>query len=151
MPSGSRAAEHDAKAWVTSHHRQPHHHIDETLRLYAVVRGDLEMPPGKTASQAGHAFLDAFLTSQSARPEIAASYAADPPGTKVVLTARDLPDLLGLQADCHRLGIPCALVTDSGHVLPPHFTGDPIVTALGFGPVTRREIGRITRRFALAR
>ena len=107
------------------------------------------MPPGKLASQAGHAFLEAFLTAQKASPATAALYAADPPGTKVVLRARHLYDIERVRHECARLGIPHALITDSGHVLPPHFTGAPIVTALGFGPATRDEVGRLTRGLAL--
>lgn len=107
------------------------------------------MPPGKLASQAGHAFLEAFLTAQKASPASAALYAADPPGTKVVLRAKNLFELERARLECERLGIPHALITDSGHVLPPHFTGAPIVTALGFGPATREEVGRLTRRLAL--
>lgn len=107
------------------------------------------MPAGKLAAQAGHAFLEAFLTAQGASPASAALYAADPPGTKVVLTSRGLHDLLAAQHELDRLGIPHALITDSGHILPPHFDGQPIVTALGFGPATRGEVGRLTRRYAL--
>lgn len=107
------------------------------------------MPPGKLASQAGHAFLEAFLTAQKAIPATAALYAADPPGTKVVLRAKSLFDMERAALELNQLGIPHALITDSGHVLPPHFTGSPVITALGFGPATREEVGRLTRRFAL--
>lgn len=34
---------------------------DKTLRLYAIIRGDLEMTNGKATAQAGHAYLGAFL------------------------------------------------------------------------------------------
>jgi peptidyl-tRNA hydrolase len=37
----------------------------DPLRLYAIVRGDLNMNAGKIASQAGHAYLGAFLKAQS--------------------------------------------------------------------------------------
>jgi PTH2 family peptidyl-tRNA hydrolase len=107
------------------------------------------MPPGKMAAQAGHAFLEALLTAQKASPANATLYVADPPGTKVVLRAKSLYELERTRYECDRLGIPHALITDSGHVLPPHFTGAPIVTALGFGPATRDEVGRLTRRLAL--
>lgn len=101
------------------------------------------------AAQAGHAFLEAFLTAQKACPASAALYAADPPGTKVVLRGRNLSDLQRAQYECEQRGIPTALITDQGHILPPHFDGSPVITALGFGPATREEVGRLTRRYAL--
>jgi peptidyl-tRNA hydrolase len=122
---------------------------DPTLRLYAIVRGDLFMPPGKLAAQAGHAFLDAYLASLDARPACAHAYRADGHGTKIALRAHSLDDLLSAESMARRAGIPAALVTDSGHILPPHFDGSPIVTALGLGPAKRSEVRRITRRFAL--
>jgi hypothetical protein len=39
--------------------------------MYAIVRSDLVMTAGKAASQAGHAFLDSFLT---APPDLTKAY-----------------------------------------------------------------------------
>jgi PTH2 family peptidyl-tRNA hydrolase len=107
------------------------------------------MPPGKLAAQAGHAFLEAMQTAHRVAPATAQSYLQDPPGTKVVLAAEDLCALEVAEAWCQLRGIPCARIVDSGHVLPPHFTGDPIVTALGFGPAPRATVRTLTKRFAL--
>src|SRR5258707_1226212 len=106
--------------------------------MYAIIRGDLAMPPGKMASQAGHAFCDSLST---ASPESAAAYLADGHGTKVVLVAPDEAALRAAYHDAREVGIPCALVIDSGHVMPPHFTDAPVVTALGLGPM-RRDIAK---------
>lgn len=119
---------------------------DPTLRLYAVVRSDAGMTPGKAASQAGHAFLGSFLSSQSSRPEVARAYAADLPGTKVALTA-SYSHLLRAADLCASSGIPHFLVVDSG--CPDFFGGEPTVTALGFGPATRDEVEHITKRLRL--
>lgn len=100
------------------------------------------MPPGKMAAQAGHAFLGALLNADEDRYS---RYTLDPPGTKVCLVARDLPRLLLLQAVVADAGVPYALITDSGHVLPPHFDGSPVITALGVGPATRREVACLKR------
>lgn len=108
------------------------------------------MSPGKQASQAGHAFLDAYLAAQEIRPDVALEYRGDSHGTKVVLRAKNQEQLLRAFEKAKAAGIPCALIIDSGHVMPPHFTGDPIVTALGIGPATRSEVARITGSFALA-
>lgn len=101
------------------------------------------MPPGKLAAQAGHAYLGAFLAADE---NIASRYASDPPGTKICLGARDLSELLALRDYAASKGIPHALITDSGHVCPPDFDGSPIVTALGVGPATRREVANLTKR-----
>lgn len=107
------------------------------------------MSPGKLSAQAGHAFLEAYLHSaRRARPE-ALAYAADPPGTKVTLAASSLPRLLKAYHQAQFLGVPCALITDQGHKLPPHFDGQPIITALGLGPATRSRVRAITRHFVL--
>jgi PTH2 family peptidyl-tRNA hydrolase len=107
------------------------------------------MPPGKLAAQAGHAYLDSFLIAQTRQPDVAAAYAAPGQGTKVTLAARSLNALLRAAADAAESGLAHALITDSGHVLPPHFDGSPVVTALGLGPATREEVEHITRRFRL--
>jgi PTH2 family peptidyl-tRNA hydrolase len=122
---------------------------DSTLRQFALVRGDLSMSPGKLAAQAGHAFLDAFLVTLETDPARAAAYRASAPGTKVVLAAPTLAELEYAYALAQRAGLPCALIVDEGHILPPHFDGPPLVTALGLGPVRRREVRHITDRFAL--
>lgn len=124
---------------------------DPTLRLYAIVRGDLSMSPGKLAAQAGHAFLDAYLTALEQRPDDAREYREGSHGTKIALRAEHLDDLLRARSMAERAGIPAVLITDSGHILPPSFDGSPIVTALGLGPARRSEVRSITRRFALVR
>lgn len=102
------------------------------------------MPPGKMAAQAGHAFLGAYLESLAQRPDEAASYIDDAPGTKIVLEAPDLDRLLRARERARRAQLPCVLIRDRGHILPPHFDGSPIVTALGIGPVRRAEVRRVT-------
>ena len=121
------------------------------MRLYAIIRGDLEMPPGKLAAQAGHAFLDAFGECQRLDPARAALYRTDGHGTKVVLRAEDRFDIEHLCKQAQASGLPCALIVDSGHVLPPHFDGSPIITALGIGPARREEIDHITGHLQLVK
>lgn len=99
------------------------------------------MPPGKAASQAGHAFLDAFLRAPAA---LQSQYQSDGHGTKVVLAAPNADELYRLYQQAMDANLPCALIVDSGHVLPPHFNGQEIVTALGLGPVTRDDVQPIT-------
>jgi PTH2 family peptidyl-tRNA hydrolase len=113
------------------------------------VRGDLAMGAGKTAAQAGHAYLNCYLRALKDHPEDAVAYQADGLGTKVCLVAPNEFRLLQAHERALAAGLSCALITDSGHVLPPHFDGSPIITALGLGPARRDAVRAITKRFSL--
>lgn len=116
------------------------------MSLYAVVRNDIGMSPGKCASQAGHAYLGAFLTAQQSSPTAAGLYAADLPGTKVCLQA-SLHHLLRAKEEAERAGLPTYLVVDSG--CPNFFDGRPTITALGFGPVAKSQVPKFITRLKL--
>jgi peptidyl-tRNA hydrolase len=111
-----------------------------THRLYAVVRDDAGMGAGKCASQAGHAFLDAFLLSQQSAPYRCDAYRAHRHGTKVVLTA-GYEHLRHLLRKAKLLGLPVVPVIDEG--CPNFFGGEPVLTAIGLGPLTRQEASRL--------
>jgi PTH2 family peptidyl-tRNA hydrolase len=120
----------------------------EHLYIYAIVRNDLEMPPGKLAAQAGHAYTDALCTAQEIAPESAERYRIDGlGGSKVTLKAKNLNQLLRAYNEARAAGLPCAVIVDREHVLPPHFDGNPIITAIGIGPCTPAQARAITRRY----
>lgn len=104
--------------------------------MYAIARTDLHMSAGKLSAQCGHAFVDAF---ERAPPERKQMYRSDGHGTKVVLGA-SLEQLMLIKEMCDYHNVPYALIVDSGHVMPPHFNGEPIITALGISPVYRHEV-----------
>ena len=116
------------------------------MSLYAVVRNDLGMSPGKCASQAGHAYLGAFLTAQPVCPEVTAAYAADLPGTKVCLQG-SMVAITRAQDELKAAGIPCFLVVDSGCL--NFFDGKPTVTALGFGPIAQGSVPKFLSKLQL--
>jgi peptidyl-tRNA hydrolase len=99
------------------------------------------MTSGKAASQAGHAFLDSFLT---ATPDLTAAYIADG-GTKIVLTVPGERELCDLFYKAKKAKLPCAMVVEETHVMPPHFDGSPVVTAIGIGPLPRNQAKQITK------
>ena len=106
------------------------------------------MSPGKLASQAGHAFLGAFLQCQD--PAVLAEYHKDfpqSPGTKVCLTARSLAELLCAEQAAQAAGISVFKVVDSG--CENFFGGQPTVTAVGIGPATRTQVQHITKKLKL--
>lgn len=104
------------------------------------------MASGKASSQAGHGFLGAFLQAQRQTPAEATAYAANPPGTKICFSA-DLAQLSRAHFELQQSGIPSFLVIDSG--CPNFFDGQPIITALGFGPATKAQVKSITKRMKL--
>jgi peptidyl-tRNA hydrolase, PTH2 family len=109
---------------------------------------DLDMGPGKIASQAGHAYLGAFLRCED--PAIQAEYHKEfpqSPGTKVCLKARSLDQLLRAEQAALEAGLPVFRVVDSG--CPNFFNGEPTITALGIGPATRDQVHHITKKFQL--
>lgn len=124
-------------------HNKDNHHY-----LYAVVRSDLAMPPGKLAAQAGHAYTDALMLAQETDPDRYTHYRQDGiGGSKVTMKAKNEGALIKAYELALDAGIPAALIVDQHHILPPHFTGDPIITALGLGPCTQDDVRFITKRF----
>lgn len=120
----------------------------DPYRLYAIIRRDLNMPPGKLAAQAGHAFCDALDIAAQSCPDISSLYRTGRHGIKVCLAAKNEHAILRAYEEAQRAGIPAALIIDQHHILPPHFDGSPIITALGLGPARRSEINHITKRFS---
>lgn len=120
------------------------------LNMYAIYRADLEMPPGKLAAQCGHAFTRAYENAIQADPTLADRYKGTGNGTKICMYAKNQGQLLRAYREMLEKGIPCELIIDRGHVLPPHFDGQPIITALGIGPAYRDDIERTLKRYTLA-
>ena len=107
------------------------------------------MPDGKLSAQSGHAYTDALQACQRQDPDAAESYRSENGigGSKVTIKCKNLSQLERAARECAEAGIPHAVVTDRDHVLLPHFTGAPIVTALGIGPCTKAQCRHITKRF----
>lgn len=118
------------------------------LYCYAVIRGDLDMPAGKLSAQAGHAYGDALDLATAQCPELKEAYRNRASGgSKVTLKSKTLNHLLRAYQEALAAGIPAVVIVDQNHVLPPHFTGEPIITAIGIGPCTQAQARDITKRF----
>jgi peptidyl-tRNA hydrolase len=107
------------------------------------------MTAGKAAAQLGHAFVNSLLEAQQSNPTIIKNYQADGLGTKVCLIADHLHQLEQAYLEAKEQNLPCSLIIDSGHIHLPDFDGSPVVTALGIGPCTKEEIGKILKKFKL--
>ena len=105
------------------------------------------MSSGKLCSQAGHAYLGAFINANADLQQAYHSEFPEHPGTKICLTAKSIDHILKAKEMAESSGISTFLVTDSG--CSNFFDGKPIITALGLGPATKDQIKHITRRFQL--
>jgi len=106
------------------------------------------MEEGKLASQAGHAFLGAYLknTNSNVLNEYHKEFPHSP-GTKICLKVPNLPQLHRIENDAREAGLATYVVVDSG--CENFFGGKPIVTALGIGPATKKQIQHITKELKL--
>ena len=124
---------------------------EDKLYTYILIRKDLNMPPGKMASQAIHASRLSLLKYLKDNPHRAEEFITlNTCGSAVTLLARHIADLERAQREAEQAGLPYALFSDSGHIMPPHFLGDPITTALAIGPAPREAMRSITKRFQCA-
>lgn len=106
------------------------------------------MPAGKLSAQAGHAYGDVLDLAENTHPHLKKQYRnRETGGSKVTLKSRSLSHLLRAYEEALSAGIPAVVIVDQGHILPPHFDGSPIITAIGIGPCTQAQSRQITKRF----
>lgn len=99
------------------------------------------MDAGKTASQAGHAYVGAAFLAQATHPSVLSAYHKDlphSPGVKVCLRIKSPEALFRAEHEARAAGLPVFRVVDSG--CANFFNGLPVVTALGIGPATRDQV-----------
>lgn len=104
------------------------------------------MAPGKIASQAGHAYLGAYLQAIQTHPQTATDYHRDGLGTKVCLQA-SFSQILAAKDAAEQAGLPTFLVVDSG--CADFFEGKPTITALGIGPANIDQLPKKIRKLQL--
>ena len=106
------------------------------------------MPAGKLSAQAGHAYTDSISNAQETHQEQCVRYRDGiEGGSKVTLEAKNVSSLLKAYNQARLEGLPCAIIVDQNHVLPPNFNGQPVITALGIGPVTKEQSKHILKKF----
>lgn len=106
------------------------------------------MPIGKLAAQAGHASSNCLALAALNNPDLFRLYQGPKfLGTKITMAAKTESQLRDAYTAAKSAGLITTLIEDEGHVLPPHFDGNPIITALGIGPCTRLQADKITKRF----
>lgn len=110
------------------------------------------MSEGKANAQSGHAYVDAILHALSHGDanvrQVAMSYAELDPGTKICLDGGSLPKFENLIERLSAAGVPHVVITDSGHIELPDFDGNPIVTAIGIGPLRPSKTPKFLRKLS---
>ena len=106
------------------------------------------MPVGKLSAQAGHAFEGSYSNAIKFHESKASKYRVNGiGGSKVTLKAKNENQLLRAYNEALEAGLPCIAIVDQEHILPPHFDGSPVFTAVGIGPCTKEEAKKITKRY----
>jgi len=100
------------------------------------------MSTGKIASQAGHAYLDAYLETLRKNEKRCAEYKQEHHGIKVCLVAKNEHQLNRLELACINRNIPHSLIEDLGYTC---FGGQTTVTALGVGPIRQDELPELKK------
>lgn len=114
------------------------------FKLVVAVRRDLEMGKGKIAVQVGHAVVTAAEETRNRHPEWWKEWFAEGQ-CKVVVKVNSEEELHGLKRRADELGLPSAMIHDSGLTQVEPGT----VTCLGIGPAPAAIVDQITGGLAL--
>lgn len=118
--------------------------VYDELRLYCIVRDDIDIPVGKLIAQAGHAFATVVHQAHSTNPEILEQYFSVSQ-TKIVLKAKTLSQLMRAAEECKTAGINCFLVEDAGRTV----FNEPTITCLGIGPILASDLPKFVKKLRL--
>lgn len=114
------------------------------LKIWLAIRSDIDIPIGKAMAQAGHGFTWALRKSQDSDPDITEEYlSTNQP--KIVVKAKNEASLLRMEKECQELGLPVALVKDSGRTVFP----EPTFTVCAVGPCYEDELPKYVQRMQL--
>jgi PTH2 family peptidyl-tRNA hydrolase len=112
--------------------------------MWLAVRQDIEISPGKLATQAGHAYQWHAVRALQQAPEVMRAYLeTDTP--KITVKARDEAMLRRVLAEAEAAGLVAVLITDAGRT---EFAG-PTPTVVAFGPAYRDELPPFLKRLQL--
>ena len=129
------------------------------VKQVIVVRGDIEMGPGKLASQVAHASM-AFLSnkirhamtesSNSAYVEFSEAEAIwlKNKFTKIILQAENEDQMQDISHQAKEAGLHIVEIVDDGTTV---FNGQPTLTCLGIGPDSVEKIDAVTGKLKLLR
>ncbi|MEM2098848.1 MAG: peptidyl-tRNA hydrolase Pth2 [Candidatus Bathyarchaeia archaeon] len=109
-----------------------------------VFRSDLKLSKGKIAAQAGHAAVSAAEEARKRHREWWDAWIFEGQ-RKIAVKVPTEKELFLLEEQAKALGLPNALIVDSGLTQVPEGT----VTCLGIGPAPAEKIDRLTGKLPL--
>jgi len=109
-----------------------------------VVRSDLEMTQGKIAAQAAHAAVSAAEEARKLHPRWWKAWLKEGQ-CKITVKTGSEKELLKLEEEAEKLGLPSALISDRGLTQLQPGT----ITCLGIGPAPSNKIDKVTGKLAL--
>jgi peptidyl-tRNA hydrolase, PTH2 family len=121
-------------------------HTDDYLRMYIIMVKELEMGSGKLAAQAAHIAQETILITPA---HIIDEYRGNGMGTKLMLKGKR-KDIYHIAELAAHQGIICGIGCDRGHILPPHFDGNPVITGIGL-MMTKEQSKEYTKRFTFVK
>lgn len=111
------------------------------LRMWLVMRTDINMPVGKMLAQAGHGFVSALGKADA---ELAKAYLSDSQ-TKIAVQVASEAALIRVAKEAETSGIPHALIQDAGRTV----FSEPTFTCCAFGPCRTDDLSSYLRRLRL--
>ncbi|MBS7633373.1 peptidyl-tRNA hydrolase Pth2 [Candidatus Bathyarchaeota archaeon] len=118
--------------------------LEFRYKLVIVFRADLKLSKGKTAVQAGHASVSAAEEARRHNKKWWEGWLEEGQ-RKIAVKVKTEKELLELQEQAERLGLPCSLIVDKGLTeIPPN-----TITCLGIGPAPSEKIDKLTSKLPL--
>lgn len=125
----------------------------EELKMWLVVRGDIQMSMGKLAAQAGHGFCtalrEATVLDSIAKATGNGGYTVEEyfqnSQPKITVVAKNLAALERVHRECTEASLPCSFITDEGRTEFP----EPTATVVGIGPCRFSELPKYVQRLRL--
>lgn len=117
--------------------------LDE-LRIYCLMRTDIEIPIGKMMAQSGHAFAS-IVNINMLQNNSNITYYMNHDQPKIVLKCKNLHYLERAKQECDDKKICNALIIDAGRTV----FKEPTVTCLGIGPISFNNLPKFIQRMQL--
>ena len=111
------------------------------MKQAIVIRSDLKLSKGKTASQTAHASLGAYKKSSFLSRKVWELEGQK----KVVLKAKDEDELISIFGKCKNERLPVSIIRDAGKTQVKSGT----LTALGIGPAKDEAIDKVVGKLKL--
>lgn len=114
------------------------------LKMWLIVRSDIDIPAAKLAVQAGHGFCTTMMKAFVERKEILVEYMANSQ-PKIIVSAKNEVALGRAYSECIIKGIPSSIITDEGRTI---FDG-PTKTVVAVGPCYADDLPKYVKRMQL--